>query len=307
MARTTSSARSLSKSLEFLLGSLRQPGTVSKCALLAVGTLGAVDFVSYQIYEKERKRLSRITESMQPAQREILKSNLGLLVTDNVHSFEQFKQADDENATSLNLRQMLDGCVDWESPRLCLRNIMESQLSTIANYWDTMRREPFVVRDKYFVYRLLARDRQACDADAESDAHTDADIVFRDLCVEDVEALTALQTMSDTHWSAIAASERACVGALDAQGTLLGCSYVDIADLSASQVVHPQHAQALSEAGKRKLAELAADRHFEQGYDRLNARVDVDDEAAMRMRQQMGFERLPQTYYCIEPWTVTVK
>ncbi len=74
-----------------------------KSAMFVLGAVGTYDFVTHNIYEKERKRLTRVTKSVQDqfggkGQFELLKSNISLLITPSfgyMHSFDQFKRIED--------------------------------------------------------------------------------------------------------------------------------------------------------------------------------------------------------------------
>eukprot|EP01083_Nonionella_stella_P033846 92617_1 len=105
-----------------LWGVLTKQSTLIKGLFVTVGALGALDYVTFTYWEKERKRLTRMTDSFQTkygvnAQSEFLKSNCALLITpslNNIHAFDQFKNMDDDYITELNVKNLLDNNVDWD-------------------------------------------------------------------------------------------------------------------------------------------------------------------------------------------------
>eukprot|EP01084_Bolivina_argentea_P210840 358752_1 len=278
--------------------------TIIKSGMVLLGGIATADFISYNFYERERKKLTRITESIQnqfggKGQHELLRSNCSLLITpsfDNIHSFEQFKNMDDEYATEKNFRDLLTSYVEWKCSKMSFKNIPENQLTLITNYWDVMRTDHFIIKDKYFRYKLIPNDYKT-NIDIEN-----KNIIYDDLTVNDINNIIKLNENIDKYYmEQVIKSERISIGAFDSEKDkkLIGYSYVHIDDLSASDVVIEKEYSANNDIAL-KLRQLTVNKHFDQNYDHLNVNVDVDDVESIQVVENMGFKRLPQTYYWIE-------
>ena len=290
------------------IGTLRNPGILLKGLFVALGTLGVVDFVTYSRYEKQRKRVTRITESFKDkfgGQMEILRSNLGLLITpcfNNIHAFDQYNKSDDDYATSVNFKELLDKYTDWSQTILSFKNIPETQLILMSEYWDVFRKEPYFIKDKYHIYRLFVDDFN-CNLDIPN-----KNIIYDELKDKDLDEILKMNENNNKidkfYMDQVIASERVSIGAYDTEkdNKLIGYSFVNMDDLSASNIVIDNEYKEKDDAVDiaLKLGQLTVSQHFDQGYDHINANIDVDDLDSAQMRQDMGFKKLPETYYWIE-------
>ena len=279
--------------------------------MYALGVFGLADFVTYNYYEKRRKRLTRITESFKNkfgGQYEILRSNVGLLITpcfNNIHSFDQFNKINDEYATEINIKDFLDHHIDWQSQILSFKNIPETQLNIMTKYWDTFRKEPYFIKDKYYIYKLIQNDynnNNNIDIDIKN-----GNIIYDDLKDTDLNDIITLgqaqkMEMNKFYLTQIIDSERVALGAYDTEKNrkLIAYSYVNMDDLSASNIVIDDDYKGNDDDIALKLSQLTVNQHFEQGYDHINVNVDVEDLQSAQLRENMGFKKLPETYYWIQ-------
>ena len=281
-----------------------RPAVFAKGVFLALGTVGFIDFVSYNIYETKRKRLTRITESFKNrfgGQYEILKSNVGLLITpcfNNIHAFDRFNQIDDVYATELNFKDILENIIEWQAQILSFKNIPEAQLNLFSEYWDVFRKEPYIIKDKYYIYKVIP-DEFNPNIDIEN-----KNIIYDDLKESDIDEMIKLNQnrMDKFYMEQIVQSERVSIGAYDTDKDrkLIGYSYINMDDLSASKViVDPQYIVKDNDIAS-KLQQLTVSQHFDQQYDHLNANIDIDDIQTVQMCENMGFKRLPEVYYWIQ-------